>query len=139
VELPLDLEGARSASVALSRAAVGAGGAEALDEGGAPLARGLTGGSEDWWQLQAAGWPGPGAQGHHKIISRTGYLAKKRPCSQNLTECVYTINGSRHLVGCAAQSHSFEGGHALIAAAPTRAAPATSSARSSEASPVPKA
>eukprot|EP00964_Phaeocystis_antarctica_P081844 scaffold51242_cov64-Phaeocystis_antarctica.AAC.2 len=45
--------GARSASVALSRAAVGAGGAEALDVGGAPLARGLTGGSEDLWQLQA--------------------------------------------------------------------------------------
>ena len=82
---------------------------------------------------------GDRASGHQIISSLELYLAKKRPCSQNLTECVYTINGSRHLVGCAAQSHSFEGGHALIAAAPTRAAPATSSARSSEASPVPKA
>ena len=36
--------GARSASVALSRAAIGAGGAEALVVGGAPLERVLTGG-----------------------------------------------------------------------------------------------
>lgn len=43
----------------------------------------------------------------------------------------YTVDGPWHLVGCAAQSHSFEGGHALIAAAPTRAALATSSVCSS--------